>query len=274
MIDRNPSLAKFAAAFRCAAAVLLLFSAQHALAQAIDPRYGAFVILDNLGHHEFSGQTSASGSLSTGGGLVLTESAASFSGSPALVGYSTSVPGRGVDTRALLFDQLTFAVASQGTAQVQVQMAGQWRGAGPGMVQYFLNLDDQYFTQRMAATGFLDSTSNTPVLPSTFANTFNGDYAGAAGTYIVNALWSVTDGSVRSISARVDSQASDGGHYYIDDPIVIRLPPGVTFTAASNSPYTSVQVSPVPEPSTWMLLAGGAFALAWKRRHMGRAYAA
>lgn len=243
-------------------AAMIVCAVNYAAAAPLDPRYGAAVELQNLGTYLYEGQTSAGGSITTGpGGAVVTEGAAGFSNSPASLANATSVIGRGVVARAYLFDTLTFAVAGGGTADVPVRMAGRWNGAGAASVRYSLYLGTREYTGRASPTGFNDSYAGGAPVPSAF--TFgSGDFTtGVIGSYLVDAPLRVADGGVYNIFAQVRVEASDGARAYMDDPLTIALPAGVTFTSASNSTYA------VPEPSIGFLIGGGFIALACQRRH-------
>lgn len=241
-------------------AVLLICAARHAAAAPLDPRYGAGVELDNFGTYLYEDQTSAGGSVSTGpGGAVLTEGAAGFSNSPPTHVNTSSIPGRGVIARAYLFDSLTFHVAGGGSAQVPIRMAGNWTGHLAGTVDYYFVVGPTTFVGRASPTGFKESYVNGA--PTSSAFTFaSGDYeTGVIGTYSVNALLNASDGVAYTIFAQVRAQANNGAGAYMDDPITIELPAGVTFSSASGNTYA------VPEPSACLLIGGAFLALARRR---------
>lgn len=241
-------------------AVLLFCFAQQAAAQ-LDPRYGAVVELFNLAPYSYAGQRTAGGSVTTGvGGAVLTEGGAGFSGSPAINVNVTTVLGREATARAYIFDTLTFDVASGGSALVPVRMAGRWGGLG-GTVTASLGLGQGGNLPAVIYSGN-GYASEYPLEPGSGFTRSGNMVDGYVGSYVIEALWSVYDGAVLSLLVQVGAASGGGGHVYIDDPITIDLPAGVTFTSTSNSTYASV----VPEPSTWLLFGGGISAIAWLRR--------
>lgn len=241
-------------------AVLLFCSAQQAAAQ-LDPSYGAVVELFNLAPYSYAGQRAAGGSVTTGvGGAVLTEGGAGFSGSPAINVNVTTILGREATARGYIFDTLTFAVASGGSALVPVRMAGRWGGLGGGVTASLI-LGQGGHLPAVVYSGSA-SASDYPLAPGSGFTRSGNMVAGYVGSYVIEALWSVYDGAVLSLFVQVGAGSGGGGHVYIDDPTTIDLPAGVTFTSASNSTYASA----VPEPSTWLLLGGGTFAIALLRR--------
>lgn len=239
-------------------AAALVFATPSTGAQPLDPRYGARVELLNLRPYSFAGQTSAGGSISAGG--VLTEGGAGFSGSPMINVSVSTVPGRGAIASAHIFDQLMFAVAGGGSALVPVRMAGSWSGLG-GYVTAFLGLGQGGNLPPVIRQGN-GYASEYPLEPGSGFTRSGNQAMGYVGSYIIDALWSVYDGGTFSFSAGVSAQTANGGYLYVDDPLTIALPAGVTFTSLSLSSYA---VTPVPEPGTWLLLTGGMTAL-WLRR--------
>lgn len=241
-------------------ALLLFCSAQQAAAQ-LDPSHGAVVELFNLAPYSYAGQRAASGSVMTGvGGAVLTEGAAGFSGSPAINVNVTTALGREATARAYIFDTFTFDVASGGSALVPVRMAGRWNGLGGGVsASLGLGQGGNLPAVIYNRNGY---ASDYPLEPDSGFTRSGNMVDGYVGSYVFEVLWSVYDGAVLSFFAGVGAATGGGGHVYIDDPVTIDLPAGVTFTSASNSTYAPA----VPEPSSWLLLGSGTFALAWLRR--------
>ena len=174
-------------------ALLLIGATQQV--SALDPTYGAAVDLFNLAPYTFTGQRAAAGSVMTGdAGAVLTEGGASFGGSPAISVNLTSVPGRGVIARAYTFDTLTFEVASGGSADIGVRMAGRWAAFGNGYVAYNFILGSVGYTGQAFGTGY-DSG-----LPGNKNFTRAGDAAtGFYGSYAANETWTIADGAVYNI---------------------------------------------------------------------------
>jgi hypothetical protein len=230
-------------------------------AAVLDPRYSAGVDLQNLGDYHYEGQSSAGGRIATGtDAAVVTEGGAAFSQSPAEWVNTTSVPGRGVTARAYLDDTLTFHVPGGGATDVDVHMAGNWRAARAGEVDYILIAGTKRYAGRAFATGVSESTINGAPTASTFRIASGDATNGVLGSYLVNARLTVSDGASYSLFSQVRATAGDGDRAYMDDPITIDLPAGVTFTAASGSTYA------VPEPTALLLCCGGIAALVRPRR--------
>ena len=241
-------------------AVVLFFCAPlQAAALPLDPSYGAGVELGNFGIHLYTGQTSAAGSVTSGiAGAALAEGAADFGAIPSVHVNLVSAPGGGMFARAYLFDTLTFHVASGGSAVVPVRIAGTWTAKGSGAaVSFFLGLGSHNYTGHGYATGYFDGQ------PESAGFTYSGDYiTGVIGSYLFDVPFSVADGGIYGIFAQVRAEAAGGELAYIDDPLTIDLPSGVTFTSASNNTYEV----PLPEPAPWLLLGGGIAALASLRK--------
>ena len=102
-----------------------------------------------------------------------------------------------------------------------------------------------------------DSNNGNPGSDIYFPQT--GDPNGAAGvigSFLIDNDWTVTDGVTFEFLVGLKAGASGGEKIYIDDPVSIQLPSGVTFTSASGSTYT-----PVPLPSAIGLLGSGLLGL-------------
>lgn len=195
-----------------------------------------------------------------------TTGGASFGGSPAINVNVTSVLGREVQARAYIFDTLKFEIANGDSALVAVRMVGRWSGLG-GRVNAALGLGQgpTLPAQIYSGNGYASEFPGDPGFTRT------GDMlTGYDGSYIIDALGSVNEVVEFSIGAFVSAFTGGGGHIYIDDPLTIDLPSGVTFTSASGSIYSSAVVVPVPEPATWLLLVGAFTAFAGQRRRVNR----
>lgn len=258
MVTRSGKGAIYTRASWVLGVVLFFCAAQQAAALPLDPSYGANVALDNFGHHFYEGQTAAEGNVVTGAGAPqITEGAADFGAIPSIEVKVTGGPASQGIARALLFDTLTFHVAGGGSAQVPVRIAGRWGGTDSSDVEFALFLGLLEFRGRASASGLFDSAFTR----------FGDPITGVTGVYLFDTLWSVSDGGVYSIGAQVMAVAGGGANAYIDDPLTIDLPAGVTFTSASTSTY-----APAPEPSTsWLLLCGGIAAFALRPRRSGAA---
>jgi hypothetical protein len=246
-------------------------------AMALDPRYGAEVEIlrfhDNL---LFEGQTSAGGS----GSYVFGGDASGGAGfvQGLSVDASDIVATGGIGAAAIIFDTFTFHVAGGGGVDVPVQISGNWTAAGNGsQVRYLLSWTDAaHFTKTYEGLSPANGTpsnglsqsfvNGVPVSPALIA--YAGDPStGVLGSYTVDALFHVVDGGVYMLVAEVRADVVGFSSASIDDPLFIAPPDGVTFTAASGSPYAIA--SPVPEPSAWFLMSAGLIGMGWlqRRRH-------
>jgi hypothetical protein len=174
----------------------------------------------------------------------------------------TSIPQRGVSGYAYLNDHLTFQVPGGGSAQVQVTIAGSWGGTydfstnADFQVQVGLGLGGVLYQGRGYANLAYDD--GLPVSDSFVGTDIGGGVI--LGSYSFTTMWTVYDGVDYEFFAGLHAQAVNGATSYIDDPLVIVLPAGVTYTSGSGRIYT-----PVPEPSSALLLLGVALAAAGRR---------
>lgn len=245
------------------AVVLLSLASRPAMAAPL-----AFVELTNCGVLTDSGPTSAGG---TNAGLAIHPScagpgaevsgAASFSQGISLT--LTSIPGRGVVGYAYLDDNLTFQVPNGGSAQVSVSMSGAWGGTydhsipnGGFQVDFFLGFGSAYYNGH----GYSNLLYDDGHAPS---DAFSGiDLGGEIlGSFLFNTTVTISDGMQYGFFTGLKANAANGATAYIDHPVVITLPAGVTYTSASGTRY-----DPVPEPSTMLLLGGGLAAVITRRR--------
>ena len=265
MKNRSGTQFQLAAVGKILGIVVVFCAAPLVSAAPLDPRYGAVVTMFNLAPYSFAGQTSAGGNVSTDGS-VLTEGGASFGGSPAINVNVTSILGREVTASAYIFDTLKFEIADGDSALVPVRMAGRWSGLGGTVSAGFaLGQGPTVAAQTFSGTGVASEGPGDPRFTRT------GDMlTGYDGSYIIDALWSINEVFEFSISAAVVAQTGGGGHIYIDDPLTIDLPSGVTFTSASGSTYSSAVVVSVPEPATSLLLAGAFMAFAGQHKRVNR----
>ena len=168
--------------------------------------------------------------------------------------------------RAYLDDDLVFDVPGGGSATVNVTIAGDWNGT----YDYSVNADFQVgFRLGLDATihsGNGYSTTYVDGLPGSLAFVANRDTPGViTGSYAFTAPWTVHDGQLHSLYADVRGQASNGAKAYIDDPLYITMPAGVTLTSASGNAYV------VPEPGAMILWVAGVVVMGWRRRRRRRA---
>jgi PEP-CTERM motif len=252
--------------------VALLSGAQQAM--ALDPRYGTAVEIlrfhDNL---LFEGQGSAGGAGSYAFGGDAT-GGASFAQGLSVDASDVQVTS-GIGVVAYVFDTFTFRVAGGGGVDVPLQMSGNWTAAGNGSkVSYLLSWTDgahstktyegYSYSNGTPSNGLAESFVNdVPVSPALLA--YAGDpNTGVFGSYTVDALFHIVDGGVYMLVAEVRADVVGDTAASIDDPLSIALAEGVTFTAASGSPYSIA--SPAPEPSTWFLMSAGLIGMGWLRR--------
>jgi len=244
-------------------------------AMALDPRYGAEVEI--LRFHEdvllFQGQGSAGGAGSYAFGGDATGGASFAQG--LAVDASDVLRTGAIGVVAILFDTITFHVAGGGEADVPVNMSGNWTASGNGpSVGYGLSLTGgghfaQSYSGFTSSNGTADNgisqsfANGVPVSPTLLP--YAGDPSTEVfGSYTVHALFHVVDGGVYVLTTTVRADVVGFTTASIDDPLVIAPPDGVTFTTASGTPYA--MASPVPEPSTWLLLSGGLIGVGWLRR--------
>jgi len=250
----------FVRAFQALGTVMLLATVPH-LASASSVA-SAYVMATNCGDLIDEGPSSAS---ATNSGLITTGSCANqgaeasgfagFGDPSGITLTMTSIPQRGVDGYAYLDDYLTFHVAGGGTAQVNVSMDGAWGGTyndptnAAFRVEFSLGLGGSGLYGGFATSNPVYNAGN----PAYAA--FSGGVVGPGallGSYLFSTTWTVRDGVESGFFASLKAQASNGATAFINDPLFITLPAGVTFTSLSGSTY-----SPVPEPSTLLLVGIG-----------------
>jgi PEP-CTERM motif-containing protein len=253
----------------CSLALTLVLDAPPASAQT-----EARVQVSNCGEFADAGAASAGQSVITtacGGapaGFNLAEGAASFSTGSLFVNL-VSTPGRGVVANASLEDQITFHVASGGSAVVPVNVSGSFRGRLFPSFSVSLGLGARFLRFSGSTTDSIDGNPGTDLyFPQT------GDPLDhVEGAYSITVDWTIFDGATYGLLVGVQAGASDGATLYLDDPLTFRLPDGVTYTAASGSSYAAV--SAVPEPDTFAAIAAGLalMSLIARRRQAARARA-
>ena len=185
---------------------------------------------------------------------VLSEGGATFSPNPFLSVNLTSEPGRGVTGLASLDDHLTFHIGGGNSAVVHVRVAGNFTGRLFPFFEVDLGLGPTFLSYRGSTT---DSNNGNPGSDIYFPQTGDpNSAAGVIGSFLIDNDWTVTDGVTYEFLVGLKAGASGGEKIYIDDPVSIQLPSGVTFTSASGSTYT-----PVPLPSAIGLLGSGLLGL-------------
>jgi hypothetical protein len=214
----------------------------------------------NLTDKILTDPSSVGGDHSSPNGVVVSGSA-NFANGMSL--NLASIPARGVDARAYLDDYLTFHIAGGGSAQVNASIAGTWHGT----FDYSVNADFKVgFALGLGSKlyqgyGYSNPNYNDGI-PASLAFTANRDGGSVIGSYSFSAPWTVFDGQQVNLFASVRADASNGASAHIDDPLLIALPAGVTFTSLSGSTYAA----PVPEPTTLLLFAAVVAAVAPRRR--------
>jgi hypothetical protein len=260
-------------AWQVLCAVIFLGVMPHTLMAA--PINLAFVKLSNCGTVTDQGPISAS---ATNTGVVTTGTCANL-GAEASGGASfvdgrislsmTSIPGRGVAGQAYLDDYLTFHVAGGGSAVVDVSIAGGWGGtyndsaSASFQVEFDLGLGPRFLN----GNGY-SNLAYDDGLPASDA--FVGTNLGGGviiGSYLFNTTWTINDGVQYEFFAGLKAQASNGATAQINDPLIITLPAGVTYSSLSGRIYAPAvtEPSPIPEPSTLLLLCTGLADVARRR---------
>jgi hypothetical protein len=230
----------------CFLAGALLAAAPRAAVGAMEPSV-AKVTLANLGNYEYTDPQATSGNVATANGVVTIGTASFASGTDATV---TSVLTRGVYVRSSLDDYLIFHVPGGGSSTVSVTIAGTWYGTydfsvnADFKVGFALGLGPNLYQGYAYANPFYDDG-----IPASDAFTANRAPGSAVGTYSFTKNWTVFDGQQTEFFSSVYAECSNGGTAFINDPLTISLPAGITFTSSSGSTYA------IPEPAT-MLLAG------------------
>jgi hypothetical protein len=246
----------------CLGAAGLFASAAPQLAHAAQVSE-AYISMHNLTTLEKRDPQSVSARLETANG-VITDGTASFSGGMDIT--MTSVLGRGVLAQTYLDDYLTFHIPGGGSTVVNVTIAGEWYGTynfsvnADFRVEYRLYLGSKFYNGQAYGNEFYNDGN-----PGSLAFTANRSPGSAVGTYSFTTPWTVYDNQEIGLLASLLAQCNDGGTAFINDPLTIALPAGVTFTAVSGATYA------IPEPTTMFLLGAGLAATTLYRRRPLRA---
>jgi hypothetical protein len=265
-----------------------LFFGQVTTAAAQTHQAGASVIVTSGATDRSSGGW---GNLSAGATLSGVSASAGFYGTWPVVSaeansgtasnYARSIAG--VD------DWLVFAGAAGTYGDVTFHIAGNWRidydfstqapWEAP-WVRFSVTFSQEGLPVTQTHDGWRSlragSAQESGQLPGTVTWVdFSGDQGStASGTYSYDFTTRVYYGfDYRfgiAVTATAPYSSSTGpGHYaFIDDPITIDLPEGVTFTSLSKNTYTGATAAPVP-PSL-LLLAPGLIGLCLARRRFAK----
>lgn len=212
--------------------------------------------------YSYSGNPTAFGSLTLDNGTL--EGGADFFGQTAIWVGMQSNTGYGVEGRASLEDSLEFSVSGGGSAQVMIHMAGVWHYTQVGQGNFGYT-PPSYQVSLAWGSNFQQAYSGTnpEFSPTSGPLSAYGAFE-MNGTYHFDVPWTVQDAISYGFYAGVYAQAMEGDFVYINDPITLELPDGVSLSSSSGSQYTAA----IPEPSsTALLLAGlcGLFLL-WRNR--------
>jgi len=240
------------------------------LGAAAAPYPLARVELGNCGTVIDEGPLSASASnagVITSGACAQAGPAASggarFSDGYIFLSMDSDHPGRGVDGIATLDDLLTFHVVGGGSSVVTVTMSGSWGGTfndaanASFQVEFSLGLGPTLYQGKGYSNLAYDDGSAT-------SDAFTGTEISTGtilGGYSFTTNWTVFDGQSYEFLAGLKAQAGNGATSYIDDPLIIALPAGVTYSSAAGRTY-----APVPAPSALLLFATTLVAAAARRR--------
>jgi hypothetical protein len=209
-----------------------------------------------MGTHQYGGalQSPVSAYLTTESGT--TAGYADYTTSTVGVNAVATTDRHQVILQATIEDYLDFTVPS-GTVGLNIHIGGNWRvgnveNSDTPQVEFIFNwskVGDPWWSS-------LTYDSGTYAGGYTYGpGTFNAD-----GTYSFNVpTLTITSGQY-ALGMTVKAYAGNGDTAYIDDPIVIDLPDGVTFVSASGSRYSGT--APVPLPAAAFLLAPGLLGLA------------
>ena len=190
--------------------------------------------------------------------------AASFTDGSISLSMNGAVPGGGASGRAYLDDYLTFRVPGGGSAVVNVSMSGGWGGtfdnrangtpdAASFQVEFDLGLGPTFYQGKGYSNLAYDD--GNPISHAFTGTDIGGDgpIRNILGSYLFNTNWTVYDGQQTEFYAGLKAQASNIANGHINDPLIITLPAGVTYSSLSGRTY----IAPVPAPATLPLLGSG-----------------
>ena len=184
-------------------------------------------------------------------------------------GYARAIAG--------INDQLVFSGSGNDWySDVTLHISGNWsisltpgvdnHGSAP-WVRFSLGLTRQgtplntYDSWRSLVSGSVQSSQTylDTVVTGAWSEIPDSNASFASGTYSFAFTTRVYDGWNYNLGLAVIAEAPSGASAYIDDPLVVQVPPGMVFTAASLNKYT------VPLPPAFIFLASGVLGIAGMR---------
>jgi hypothetical protein len=261
-------------AVRSVLTICLLLLAPPFLMQAGAYNYGASVSYQNPGFVYDSQQTAASLNSTTTNGFAAA-SAGFYAAAPVVSATANAYTGY-TQASASIGDWLLFSGPSGSYADVTIHIAGNWgvyldRTAAPGTAPWvrfsvgftpqWSSIANTYDSWRSWYSGGIQQSGSLTATGG-WTEFAGGDDSNASGTYAFDFTTRVYYGYYYHLTLGVTAEATAGQHRaYIDDPLIIALSDGVTFTSLSGTKYTAV-----PVPSSFLLIAPCLIGLAAVRR--------
>lgn len=226
------------------------------------------------------------GQMSAGNTFEGASASAGFYGTSPVVSATANSSMNLTKAVGAVLDQLVFSGPPGEYGDVSFHIAGNWRivyrssppeyqGApwvwlGVKFYQNGLPGEIEYLARRSLVPGSAQHSGEL-LGTMTWVDFDNNPDRTASGTYTFDFTAHVRYGFAYNFGVAVTAEApyTPGGHIaFIDDPVTIELPEGVTLTSLSGNPYTGATAAPVP-PSL-LLLAPGLIGLCLARRRFTR----